>query len=94
VILIVLVWIAFGDLSEELTSVLRGLGTLAVGFAVVLSDDRPAAAPGNRRARKAWGDHFAAQHRQEEFHASLLIGGVLIAFGIVNLVLAGLDAAG
>ncbi|HEX8317975.1 hypothetical protein [Longimicrobium sp.] len=94
VILIVLLWIAFGELSEGVESLLRGLATLAVGLAVILSDDGKPAAPANRRSRKAWGDHFAAQHRQEEFHGSLVVGGVLIALGILNLVLAGLDAAG
>jgi predicted lipid-binding transport protein (Tim44 family) len=94
VILVVLLAIAFGKWSDAMQSLLQGLGILAVGFAVILSDDDRTAAPRNRRARKSWGDHFAAQDRQQEFHGSLLIGGVFIAIGIVKLGLAALDAAG
>ncbi|HEY0021884.1 MAG TPA: hypothetical protein VGB24_03210 [Longimicrobium sp.] len=94
VVLVLFLWIAFGEFSEGLESLLRGLGTLAVGVAVILSDEDKPAAPANRRARKSWGDHFAAQDRQQEFQWSLIVGGIFIALGIVNLVLAALDAAG
>jgi hypothetical protein len=94
VILIVLLGIAFGEWSEGVDSLLRGLGILAVGVAVILSDDDKPAAPANRRARKSWGDHFAAQDRQQDFQWSLIIGGILIALGVADLALAALDAAG
>ncbi|HEY7768166.1 hypothetical protein [Longimicrobium sp.] len=94
VILAVLLGIAFGEWSEGVDSLLRGFGMLAVGIAVILSDHDEPAAPANRGPRKSWGDHFAAQDRQQDFQWTLIFGGILIALGIADLALAALDAVG
>ena len=95
VILAALLWIAFGEgWSEAVDNLLRGLAMLGMGVAVILSDEDQPTAPATRRSRKSWGDHFAAQDRQDDFQWSLIIGGILIALGIADLGLAALDAVG